>query len=64
MAGTTNTTHLLSNTSATHTKNIPVYLNVQRMMGEPANFSLHFILTTLFWAYHKDSEEIYLRAST
>ena len=47
-----------------HTKSIPVYLNVQRMMGEPADFSLHFILTALFWPYHKDSEEIYLRAST
>ena len=43
-----------------HTKSIPIYLNVQRMMGEPADFSLHFILTTLFWAYHKDSEEKYL----
>jgi AAA+ ATPase superfamily predicted ATPase len=43
-----------------HTKCIPVYINVQRIMGEPRDFSLHFILATLFWAYHRDSEEKYL----
>ena len=43
-----------------HRTCIPIYINVQRIMGEPMDFSQHFMLTTLFWAYHRDSEEKYL----